>query len=587
MMGRGNGNGNKGPSKPSQVRCAIYTRKSTEEGLEQEFNTLDAQRESCESYIASQRHEGWTALPDHYDDGGFSGGTMDRPAIRRLLEDLQAGRFDMVVVYKVDRLSRSLLDFSKMVELFDNHGVSFVSVTQSFNTNTSMGRLTLNLLLSFAQFEREIASERIRDKVAAMKRRGMYLGGVPPLGYDVDREAKKLVVNADEARLVRRIFKRYLALGSATELAKELNKAGHKTKSWVTKAGRDMPGKPWNKSHVYRVLNNVHYLGEIPHKGETYRGEHSAIIPRAIWEAVQKMLAANTQAGASNSRAKTPAMLKGILRCGHCGTSMGATFARKNGKTYRYYLCLRARKSGYDECPVRTLPAGDIEALVVQQVRRVLQAPEIVARVCRVAREASNPDPTGEPAAPITDAEVIDRLRDFEALWDELYPGEQARIVGLLVREAIVWDDHLDIIFHDQGIAALAGEVSGSPDIEPGEPLSLTIDFSTRQYGGRKQIILPDGTSPIDPTKTTPDPRAVAIARAHAWMEAMEGGKFKGIGGVAKAVEIDEAFIRRQLALTNISPAAVEALLNVTEPSGSSLEKTLRNPQEIWGRQKL
>ena len=550
-MGRGNGNGKNGGNgadKPTTIRCAIYTRKSTEEGLDQAFNSLDAQRESCESYIASQRHEGWVDMPDRYDDGGFSGGTMERPGLRRLIEDAQAGRFDMVVVYKVDRLSRSLLDFSRMIEMFDNNGISFVSVTQSFNTNTSMGRLTLNLLLSFAQFEREIASERIRDKVAAMKRRGMYLGGVPPLGYDVDREAKKLVVNETEARLVRRIFKRYLALGSATELARELNRAGHTTKAWVTKAGREIPGKPWNKSHVYRVLNNVHYLGDIPHKGEVYPGEHTAIIPRATWDATQKMLAANTQSGASNPRAKTPAMLKGILRCGHCGTSMGATFARKNGKTYRYYLCLQARKSGYGECPVRTLPAGDIEALVMGQVRRVLQAPEIVGRVCRVVREAGDQDSTGEPPDASTDAEVIDRLRDFEALWDELYPGEQARIVGLVIREAVVWDGHLDLTFHDRGIAALAGEVTGSVDIEPGETLSFSTPFSTRQYGGRKQIILPDGTSPIDPAGNSPDHRAVAVARAHAWMEAMESGQFRNLSELAQAVGVDEGYVRRQLA---------------------------------------
>ena len=556
-MGRGNGNGNgknggNGSNKPTTIRCAIYTRKSTEEGLDAEFNSLDAQRESCEAYIASQRHEGWREMPDHYDDGGFSGGTMERPALKRLLADAQAGRFDMVVVYKVDRLSRSLLDFSRMIELFDNHGVSFVSVTQSFNTNTSMGRLTLNLLLSFAQFEREIAGERIRDKVAAMKRRGMYLGGVPPLGYDVDRDAKKLVASETEARLVRRIFKRYLALGSATELARELNNAGHTTKAWVTKAGREMPGAPWNKSQVYRVLNNVHYLGKIPHHGESFPGVHEAIVSAATWDAVQKMLAANTQSGASNPRAKTPAMLKGILKCGHCGTSMGATFARKNGKTYRYYLCLHARKTGYGSCPVRTLPAGDLEALVVSQVRRVLQAPEIVGRVCRVVREAGNGDDVAGAGdaitvTPPTDQEVISRLRDFEALWDELYPGEQARIVGLLIREAVVWADHLKISFHDRGIAALAGEVTGSPDISPGNTLTLSTPFSTRQYGGRKQIILPDGSSPVSPGSLPPDPRAVAIARAHAWMEAMESGKFSNLSDLAQAVGVDEGYVRRQM----------------------------------------
>jgi len=562
-MGRGNGNGNgknggNGSNKPTTTRCAIYTRKSTEEGLDAEFNSLDAQRESCEAYIASQRHEGWREMPDRYADGGFSGGTMERPALKRLMADAQAGRFDMVVVYKVDRLSRSLLDFSRMIELFDNHGVSFVSVTQSFNTNTSMGRLTLNLLLSFAQFEREIAGERIRDKVAAMKKRGMYLGGVPPLGYDVDREAKKLVVNETEARLVRRIFKRYLAMGSATELAKELNRAGHTTKVWITKAGREIPGKPWNKSHVYRVLNNVHYRGDIPHKGEVFPGEHDAIVPPATWDAVQKLMATNTQTGASNPRAKTPAMLKGILRCGHCGTSMGATFARKNGKTYRYYLCLQARKAGYDTCPVRTLPAGDIEALVVSQVRRVLQAPEIVGRVCRAAKEAGEENQTCENNNPISDAEVISRLRDFETLWDELYPGEQARIVGLVVREAVVWDDHLDLVFHDRGIAVLASEISGAPDIEPGEPLELTIDFSTRQYGGRKQIILPDGTSPVFPDNPPPDPRAVAIARAHVWMEAIESGQFRTLTQLAQAVGVDEGYVRREISSAlqgNIPPS--------------------------------
>ena len=278
-----------------------------------------------------------------------------------------------------------------------------------------------------------------------------------------------------------------------------------------------------------------------------YPGEHQAIIQRATWEAVQRMLATNTQTGASNPRAKTPSMLKGILRCGHCGTSMGATFARKNGKTYRYYLCLQARKSGYDACPVRTLPAGDIEALVVSQVRRVLQAPEIVGRVCRVARDAGDPDPTGESTPPISDQEVISRLRDFEALWDELYPGEQGRIVGLVVREAVVWEDHLDLTFHDRGIAALAAEVTGAPDIKPGEPLVLSIDFSTRQYGGRKQIILPDGSSPIDPMNTTPDPRAVAIARAHAWMEAMESGDFQNLTQLAQAVGVDEGYVRRRM----------------------------------------
>ncbi len=546
-MKNGNSTAKNGNGLQPKVRCAIYTRKSTDEGLDQEFNSLDAQREAAEAYIASQKSEGWVVLPDHYDDGGFSGGTMDRPALKRLLENIEDRHVDCVIVYKVDRLSRSLLDFTKIVETFERQGVTFVSVTQQFNTTTSMGRLTLNILLSFAQFEREIIGERIHDKIAASKRKGKYCGGMPVLGYDVDRAAKKLVINEGEARLVHHIFKRFTQIGSATLLAKELNQQGHRTKEWVTAKGTTHAGVAWNKMHLYRMFNNRLYVGEIAHHDQHYPGEHEAIVPRALFDQVQAILEQNCRVRGNNARAKTPALLKGILKCGHCGGSMGPTFARKNGKTYRYYLCLRARKSGYDECPVRTLPAGDIEALVVSQVRRVLQAPEIVGRVCWVVRDAGDPDSSSESTTATTDSEIIDRLRDFEALWDELYPGEQARIVGLLVREAVVWDDHLDLVFHDRGIAALAGEVCGSPDIEPGEPLTLSIDFSTRQYGGRKQIILPDGTSPVFPDSPPPDPRAVAIAKAHAWMEAMESGQFQNLSELAQAVGVDEGYVRRQL----------------------------------------
>ena len=249
------------------VRCAIYTRKSTEEGLDQEFNSLDAQREAAEAFITSQRHEGWCVLPNKYDDGGFSGGTLERPALERLLHDVEDGKVDCIVVYKIDRLSRSLLDFTRLVDLFDRHGVTFVSVTQQFNTTTSMGRLTLNILLSFAQFEREIIGERIRDKVAAAKRKGMYMGGTPPLGYNVDHATHRLTVNKKEADLVRQIFRRFIEAQSPINLAKELNEQGHTTKSWTTVKGRNRRGIPWNKSHIYRLLANRTYLGEVCHKG--------------------------------------------------------------------------------------------------------------------------------------------------------------------------------------------------------------------------------------------------------------------------------------------------------------------------------
>ena len=374
------------PSDLQRRRCAIYTRKSTDENLDNGFNSLDAQREAAEAYIASQRHEGWAALPARYDDGGYSGGTLERPGLQRLLTDVEAGFVDCVVVYKVDRLSRSLLDFTRIVEAFDRKGVSFVSVTQQFNTTSSMGRLTLNILLSFAQFEREIIGERIRDKVAATKRKGKYCGGMPVLGYDVDRGAKRLVVNPQEAELVRHIFLRFIETGSTTELAKELNAAGHLTKSWTTRTGRLNPGRPWDKGYIYRLLNNPLYVGEVSHKGERYPGEHEAIVPCRLWDQAHGILDRNHRARGAQTRAQTEALLKGIIRCAHCGCAMGPSFTKRRGKLYRYYLCVHASKNGYDTCPTKTLAAGEIERIVINQLRAILRAPEFLAQTYRTAR---------------------------------------------------------------------------------------------------------------------------------------------------------------------------------------------------------
>jgi len=283
---------------PRRRRCAIYTRKSSEEGLEQEFNSLDAQREACEAYIASQRSEGWKAMREQYDDGGFSGGTLNRPGLQTLLEDVKDGLVDVIVVYKIDRLSRSLMDFAKLVEVFDAHDVTFVSVTQSFNTTTSMGRLTLNILLSFAQFEREVTAERIRDKVAASRKKGIWMGGTVPLGYDV--KERKLVVNPGEAATVRYIFTRFVDLGSATVLTRELRNEGI-----CNKGGRLM-----DKGYVYRLLNNRVYIGKAVHKGTAYPGEHKAIIARDLWDKVHTIMKESPRSRAANTRAQTPALLK-------------------------------------------------------------------------------------------------------------------------------------------------------------------------------------------------------------------------------------------------------------------------------------
>ena len=495
-MKNGNSNAKNGNGIQPKIRCAIYTRKSTDEGLDQEFNSLDAQREAAEAYIASQKSEGWVVLPDHYDDGGFSGGTMDRPALKRLLEDIEDRHVDCVIVYKVDRLSRSLLDFTKIVEAFDRQGVTFVSVTQAFNTTTSMGRLTLNILLSFAQFEREIIGERIRDKVAASKRKGMYTGGMPVLGYDVDRLAKKLIVNPKEAQLVRHIFKRFAQIGSATLLAKELNSQGKKTKSWVTAKGATHAGVAWNKMHLYRMFNNRLYVGEVSHHEKHYPGEHEAIVPRDLFDGVQSILAENCRCRANKARAQTPALLKGLLKCGHCGGSMGPTFAKKNGKTYRYYLCIAASKNGYDTCPVKTIAAGEIEGAVIDQLRGIFRAPEMVAATYRAATEQHRAeitrleaeraelkkqmDAASDPATRldsqnrlaeidhllrglrkhvIEESQVADALRQLDPLWDELFPAEQARIVQLLIERVVLNEDGIQVRFRPDGLNALATEL--------------------------------------------------------------------------------------------------------------------------------
>jgi site-specific DNA recombinase len=336
------------PSLKPKLRCAVYTRKSSEEGLEMEFNSLDAQREACEAYVQSQRAEGWLLVPDRYDDGGFSGGTLERPALKRLRADIEVGKVDVVVVYKIDRLSRSLMDFSRLVEVFEQHKVTFVSVTQSFNTTTSMGRLTLNVLLSFAQFEREVIGERIRDKVAASRKKGIWMGGWTPLGYEV--RDRKLVVNEADAKLVRSIFGRFLKLGSATTLAQQL----------ISENVRNKYNKLIDKGMLYKMLNNPVYVGIAMHKGVSHPGEHVGVIDRKTWDKVQAKFQANPRKRAGATRAQTPALLKGII-FGRTGIAMSPTHTRKNGRLYRYYLSQTVLKQGSGHCPVARSGCRDRE----------------------------------------------------------------------------------------------------------------------------------------------------------------------------------------------------------------------------------
>ncbi|MTH59997.1 recombinase family protein [Paracoccus litorisediminis] len=422
---------------PRKLRCAIYVRKSSEEGLEQEFNSLDAQREACEAYIASQRSEGWVALRERYDDGGISGGTLERPALTRLLADVEDGLIDVIVVYKIDRLSRSLTDFSKLVEVFDRNNVTFISVTQSFNTTTSMGRLTLNILLSFAQFEREVTAERIRDKVKASRMKGIWMGGVPPYGYTV--KDRKLVVVDDKAAEVRWLFDRFAELGSATELAREVAKRGLRTSR----------GNAFDKKFVYRLLSNRAYLGEALHKGDSYPGEHAAIVSREAWDRVHAILQESPRQRAARTRAQTPALLKGLI-FGPDGAAFSPSHTRKGARLYRYYTSQTVLKHGAGACPVGRVPAGEIEAAVIARLRAVFRQPEIVAGTFKALRDQD---------AGITEAEVIAALQRIDPLWDALFPVEQARIIALLVERVDIGTDGLKVHLRVDGLPGFAREV--------------------------------------------------------------------------------------------------------------------------------
>jgi DNA invertase Pin-like site-specific DNA recombinase len=351
---------------PQELRCAIYTRKSTEEGLSQEFNSLDAQRECGEAYIQSQRQQGWSVLPQHYDDGGFTGANLERPALKRLLADIELGLINCVVIYKVDRLSRSLFDFARLMDVFEKHGVSFVSVTQQLNSNTPMGRLTLNILLSFAQFERELVGERTRDKTSAARRKGKWTGGYPVLGYDPDPSRARLLVNQAEAEQVRGIFKLFLRYKSLTSTLEEVHRCGWRLKSWTTRDGTHHVGGELDRPALVRLLTNVLYRGDIPHKGHVYAGEHEAIIDRKMWKKANDLLAKRKRSSRVREQNRTGAMLSGLLVCAGCGKTMISGYTSKKGRRYPYYVCLTVQKRGTQACPGQCVPARLIEEAVIE-----------------------------------------------------------------------------------------------------------------------------------------------------------------------------------------------------------------------------
>jgi site-specific DNA recombinase len=443
-------------SAPKKVRCAIYTRKSTEEGLDQEFNSLDAQRESAVAYIASQKADGWTCVPERYDDGGFTGGNIERPALQRLLADITAGSIDCVVVYKVDRLSRSLLDFTRIMETFERHGVSFVSVTQAFNTRDSMGRLMLNVLLSFAQFEREIIGERIRDKIGAQRRKGKWAGGKPMLGYDVDRSgaSPKLVINAEEASRVRTVFELYIEKGSLLPVVEELERRGWLTKAWVTKAGQKLGGRAFDRPSLHQLLTNPILAGRIVHKGQQFAGEHEAIVSEALFSKVQRQLHSNGRAGTRPDRGTSVggAMLRGRMRCRACDCAMVHVLAGKGTKRYRYYVCSKANRTSRANCPGSSMPAAEIERVVLEQLATAMRLPGPMAAITEIACNATQ--------GVVRESEVWAALKDFESLWASLSPKEQSRVLDLVI-------ERIDYDAGDSSIEVILREsVLGNTDTE-------------------------------------------------------------------------------------------------------------------------
>jgi DNA invertase Pin-like site-specific DNA recombinase len=420
-------------------RCAVYTRKSTDEGLDMAFNSLDAQREACEAYVASQRGEGWVLVADRYDDGGYSGGTLERPGLKRLLADIQAGKVDCIVVYKIDRLTRSLMDFSKLVDLFEKRGVTFVSVTQSFNTTSSMGRLTLNVLLSFAQFEREVGSERVRDKIAASKRRGLWTGGVVPLGYKA--ENKQLVIEPAEAAVVQRIFQRFVTLRSITKVLRELDADGVRQRS----------GRPFDKVVLHKILRNRTYRGLTVHKKDAFPGKHQPIIDENLWNEAQSINREPPRTRARAAAAREVALLRGLI-FGPDGWAMTPQHARKKGRCYRYYVSTVTIKRGENDGPIRRVPAGPVDQAVIEQIRRLVRAPEIVARTIRSAEL---------PAATVQEA-----LADFDRIWDELFPAEQARLVRLLVERVDVSEDGIRVRLKTEGLRDVVRDLQAPTTLE-------------------------------------------------------------------------------------------------------------------------
>ena len=542
-------------TKLQRLRCAIYTRKSSEEGLEQDFNSLDAQREACEAYILSQRHAGWIALPDMYDDGGISGATLERPSVQRLFNDVRDGKVDCVVVYKVDRLTRSLADFAKIVEIFDASSVSFVSVTQQFNTTSSMGRLTLNVLLSFAQFEREIAGERIRDKIAASKKKGMWMGGYPPLGYDV--RDRKLVITPHEAETVRDIFRRYLELGAVSALRDDLNQQGITSKQRIDKNGKSTGGKPFARGVLYHMLKNRIYIGEIVHKDSSYPGEHPPIIERSLWDAVAKRLEDNTHDRADGLGFQEPSLLTGILYDGE-GCRLTPSHAVKTGKRYRYYVSNSLITGPRSAAPRgRRVPASDIETLVGKAVKDFLSSGAAVFEAL-----------SGTEFEKVDRQQILSSAADLALGWEERTPAERRAMIRRIVCRVVIQAERIDVeIDRWQVFDALTkpekqqtrrhGQSDGGQ-----ETFVLKIDAVLKRAGQGMRLVVRDATA------QAPNTTLISLfVKAFDVREKILNGTGESIEASAHRIKTNANYITALLRISFLAPDIVAAVLDGRHPT--------------------
>lgn len=538
------------------IPCAIYTRKSSEEGLEQGFNSLDAQREACDAYILSQKAQGWHTLESTYDDGGFSGGNTERPGLKQLLADIALGKVKIVVVYKVDRLTRSLADFAKLVELFDAQGVSFVSVTQQFNTTSSMGRLTLNVLLSFAQFEREVTGERIRDKIAASKRKGMWMGGSIPIGYTPHERTLK--IDEPQEQQVRHIYARYLSLGCVRQLKAELDHQGQLTPIRISRRGGTSGGRPFSRGNLYKILRNPIYVGQIAHKGQIFAGQHTAIIELALWQAVQDRLQANRQGHRTRQTAINPSLLTGLI-FDEEGNRLTPSHSKKGAKRYRYYISQEADQlENKESIKILRLPAQELETVVVHHLTTFLNdASRLTALMGEI--EADKLRRQLQYAA-----ELAKQLSEPNTV-------QKIDILNRIVSRISVHKHKLEIAIRSTHL----WNIIQLETVEPDEPLTL-IEVSTKlkRCGMAVRLVV---CAPGDSIRREPDPKLIAkIAKAYRWFEQLSSGRSDGIQSIAKREKVTSSYVTRVIHLAFLAPDIVQRIVKGDHSIELNIDRLIR-----------